>query len=89
MVPPPSAAEVDTLLAQLEEISRPSRVLAVFDASASMRGVSPSGPTRAQIAQDAAKSSLALFPDTADIGTLTLSYTFFRSVTEPRTDTTG
>jgi Ca-activated chloride channel family protein len=68
VVPPPSAAEVDTLLAQLEEISRPSRVLAVFDASASMRGVSPSGPTRAQIAQDAAKSSLALFPDTADIG---------------------
>lgn len=68
VVPPPSASEVDALLAQLEEISRPSRVLAVFDASASMRGVSPSGPTRAQIAQDAAKSSLALFPDTADIG---------------------
>ena len=32
---------------------------------------------------------LASDPDTADIGTLTLSYTFFRSVTEPRTETTG
>jgi hypothetical protein len=68
LIPPPTSSDVEALLAQLEEISRPSRVLAVFDASASMRGVTPSGPTRAQIAQDAAKSSLALFPDTADIG---------------------
>ena len=32
---------------------------------------------------------LANDPDTADIGTLTLSYTFFRSVTAARTDTAG
>lgn len=68
VVPPPTSGDVDTLLAQLEEISRPSRVLAVIDASASMRAVSGSGLTRAQIAQDAATSSLALFPDSAAIG---------------------
>ncbi|WP_380168262.1 VWA domain-containing protein [Jannaschia sp. R86511] len=68
VVPVPTVADVDGLLARLSELSRPSRVLAVIDASASMRAVTDSGATRAQIAQDAATESLALFPDSAAIG---------------------
>ncbi len=68
VVPVPTAADVDVLLGQLTELSRPSRLLAVVDASASMRGVTETGATRARIAQDASTRTLAMFPDSAAVG---------------------
>lgn len=68
VLPVPSAADVDVLLVQLTELSRPSRLLTVVDASASMRAVTETGATRAQIAQDASTRTLALFPDSAAVG---------------------
>jgi hypothetical protein len=60
-------ADVQGLLARLSALAKPSRLLAVFDVSTSMRA--PVGArTRATLARDAAKSALALFPDNASIG---------------------
>ena len=60
-------AEVQGLFARLSSLAKPSRLLAVFDVSTSMR--SPVGSrTRATLARDAAKSALGLFPDNASIG---------------------
>jgi VWA domain-containing protein len=60
-------ADVQGLLARLSALAKPSRLLAVFDVSTSMRA--PVGTrTRATLARDAAKSALALFPDNASIG---------------------
>lgn len=59
--------EVQGLLARLSSLAKPSRLLAVFDVSTSMRA--PVGArTRATLARDAAKSALGLFPDNAAIG---------------------
>ena len=60
-------AEVQGLFARLSSLAKPSRLLAVFDVSTSMRA--PVGTrTRATLARDAGKSALALFPDNAAIG---------------------
>ncbi len=67
VVAPPSADEVDSLLAELASLTTPSRVLLVLDASESMRAVTDNG-TRAEVTRDAAKSSLSLFTDTAAVG---------------------
>jgi hypothetical protein len=59
--------DVQGLFARLSSLAEPSRLLAVFDVSTSMRA--PVGDrTRATLARDAAKSALALFPDNAAIG---------------------
>ena len=60
-------AEVQGLFARLSSLAKPSRLLAVFDVSTSMKA--PVGErTRATLARDAAKSALGLFPDNASIG---------------------
>jgi hypothetical protein len=60
-------AEVQGLFARLSSLAKPSRLLAVFDVSTSMRA--PVGArTRATLARDSAKSALGLFPDNAAIG---------------------
>ncbi len=55
------------LLARLTSQAAPSRLLAVFDDSASMEA-SVGSSTRATLARDAAKSALTLFPDSSAIG---------------------
>jgi hypothetical protein len=59
--------EVQSLFARLSSLARPSRLLAVFDVSASMEAPVGDG-TRATLARDAAKSALTLFPDDTAIG---------------------
>lgn len=60
-------AEMRSLIARLSSLAKPSRLLAVFDISTSMK--TPVGTrTRVTLARDAAKSALALFPDNAAIG---------------------
>jgi hypothetical protein len=60
-------AEVQGLFARLSSLAKPSRLLAVFDVSTSMKAPVGSG-TRATLARDAAKSALTLFPDRSSIG---------------------
>lgn len=60
-------AEVLTLFDRLAGLAAPSRLLAVFDVSTSMRAEVGDG-TRATLARDAAKSALTLFPDDSAIG---------------------
>jgi ABC-type Fe3+ transport system substrate-binding protein len=64
---PLDAAEVQGLLARLSSLAAPSRLLAVFDMSTSMKAVVGDG-TRATLARDAAKSALTLFPESSAIG---------------------
>jgi Ca-activated chloride channel family protein len=60
-------AEVQNLFTRLSSLAKPSRLLAVFDVSTSMKA--PVGSrTRATLARDAAKSALALFPGNSAIG---------------------
>jgi hypothetical protein len=67
VLPPPTAEQVDVLLADLTRLSRPARALLLVDASVSMRAPTGTG-TRATLARDAVKSSLALFADSASVG---------------------
>jgi len=60
-------AKVLALFDRLASLAAPSRLLAVFDVSTSMRAEVGDG-TRATLARDAAKSALTLFPDDAAIG---------------------
>ena len=60
-------AEVQGLFDRLSSLAKPSRLLAVFDVSASMEASVGTG-NRATLARDAAKSALTLFPDDAAIG---------------------
>ena len=64
---PLDPAEVQGLFARLSSLAKPSRLLAVFDVSTSMKAP-VGGGTRATLARDAAKSALALFPDNSAIG---------------------
>jgi hypothetical protein len=59
--------EVQGLFARLSSLAKPSRLLAVFDVSTSMKASVGTG-TRATLARDAAKSALTLFPDRSSIG---------------------
>jgi hypothetical protein len=66
-------AGVRALLARLSSLAAPSRILAVFDASASMEA--PVGDnTRVTLARDAAKSALSLIPDSSAIGLWDFAY---------------
>lgn len=64
----PGPGEVRALLADVEELRRPSRVLLVFDASVSMRAVTGDGRTRAELARDAAQTAVGLLDDGAAVG---------------------
>ncbi|MGR6967139.1 VWA domain-containing protein [Geodermatophilus sp. URMC 61] len=68
--------QVQALLAQLSELSAPSRILTVFDVSTSMEAPAGDG-TRATLARDAAKSTLTLVP-----GNFALGLWFFASELE-------
>jgi hypothetical protein len=59
--------DVAGLLTRLSSLAAPSRLLAVFDVSTSMRSPVGTG-SRITLARDAAKSALALFRDTSAIG---------------------
>jgi Ca-activated chloride channel family protein len=74
---PLDAAEMQGLLGRLSSLAAPSRLLAVFDVSASMEAVVGDG-TRATLARDAAKSALTLFPDSSSIGL----WAFARNLTD-------
>ena len=64
---PLEPAEVQALFGRLTSLAKPSRLLAVFDISASMEA--PVGSrTRATLARDAGKSALSLFPGNSAIG---------------------
>jgi von Willebrand factor type A domain len=66
-------ADVRELLTRLTSLAEPSRILAVFDVSTSMRA--PVGDsTRATLARDAAKSALTLIPGTSAIGLWDFAY---------------
>jgi Ca-activated chloride channel family protein len=60
-------AAVQGLFGRLTTLAKPSRLLAVFDISASMEAPVGSG-TRATLARDAGKSALSLFPGNSSIG---------------------
>lgn len=64
---PLDPAEVQGLLGRLSSLAAPSRILAVFDVSTSMKAPVGDG-TRATLARDAAKSALTLFPGNSAIG---------------------
>jgi Ca-activated chloride channel family protein len=64
---PLEPAEVQGLFDRLSSLAKPSRLLAVFDVSASMEAA-VGGGTRATLARDAAKSALSLFPGNSAIG---------------------
>jgi hypothetical protein len=74
----PEALEVDAeavqaLLGELSRLAAPSRLLTVFDVSASMEAPAGDG-TRATLARDAAQSALALIPGTSSIGLWVFAY---------------
>ncbi len=64
---------VQALLAELSRLAAPSRVLTVIDVSASMEAPAGDG-TRATLARDAAKSTLALVPGSSSIGLWVFAY---------------
>ena len=66
-------ADVRSLLARLASLTAPSRILAVFDVSASMEAPVGTG-TRVTLARDAAKSALSLVPDASAIGLWDFAY---------------
>jgi hypothetical protein len=65
--------QVQQLMGRLASLAKPSRILAVFDVSTSMRAQVGSG-TRVTLARDAAKSALTLVPDTSAIGLWDFAY---------------
>lgn len=66
-------AGVKQLLGRLASLAKPSRILAVFDVSTSMRAKVGAG-TRITLARDAAKSALTLVPDSSAIGLWVFAY---------------
>jgi hypothetical protein len=66
-------AAVQGLLARLSRLASPSRILTVFDVSASMEAPAGGG-TRATLARDAAKSTLSLVPGDYALGLWVFAY---------------
>lgn len=67
-LPLPESEEVAGLLRQWAAVSLEFRMLAVIDVSGSMRERVDGGPRRIELARDAAKNALGLFPESASIG---------------------
>ena len=70
---PLDPAAVQALLARLSSLASPSRILAVFDVSKSMEAPVGDG-TRATLARDAAKATLALVPGDYALGLWVFAY---------------
>jgi hypothetical protein len=70
---PLDPAGVQALLARLSSLASPSRILAVFDVSASMEAPVGNG-TRATLARDAAKTTLTLVPGNYALGLWVFAY---------------
>ncbi|MGY1834677.1 VWA domain-containing protein [Blastococcus sp. SYSU DS0510] len=70
---PLDAPQVQALLTRLSSLAAPSRVLTVFDVSTSMEAP-VNGGTRATLARDAARSTLALVPDDYALGLWAFAY---------------
>jgi hypothetical protein len=66
-------AGVQALVARLTSLAAPSRILAVFDVSASMEAP-VGGGTRATLARDAAKATLSLVPGDFALGLWAFAY---------------
>ena len=66
-------AGVQALLARLSSLASPSRILTVFDVSASMEAPIGNG-TRATLARDAAKATLSLVPGDYALGLWVFAY---------------
>jgi len=64
----PATAEVDGMVTRIENLSRPSRILCVIDASQSMQEKLDDGVTRAQLAGAAARLGAELLPDRSAAG---------------------
>ena len=66
----PDAPSVDSAIAAYDRVVRPSRLLAVIDASGSMGKTVPGsrGATRLDLAVQASLSGLAVYPDEAAVG---------------------
>ena len=66
----PDATSVDSAIAAYDRVVRPSRLLAVIDASGSMGKTVPGsrGATRLDLAVQASLSGLAVYPDEAAVG---------------------
>ncbi|GAB2672940.1 substrate-binding domain-containing protein [Thalassiella azotivora] len=60
--------DVAAMLSRLSSLSAPSRVLTVYDVSTSMAATDGGRQTRIELARDAAKSALAVFPDNSRLG---------------------
>ena len=67
------AAEVGGLIARLSTLATPSRILAAFDVSTSMEAP-VGGGTRATLARDAARTTLALVPGDYALGLWAFAY---------------
>lgn len=63
----PKLSEAASLLKALSALSLDAKMLAVIDVSGSMKERTPDG-TRIELARDAAKTALGLFPDTSEVG---------------------
>jgi Ca-activated chloride channel family protein len=70
---PLDPAQAQQLLARISSLAAPSRILAVFDVSTSMKAPVGDG-TRATLERDAAKSALSLIPDSSAIGLWNFAY---------------
>jgi hypothetical protein len=70
---PVEPAQVQQLLARLSSLAAPSRILAVFDVSTSMRAPVGDG-TQVTLERDAATSALSLLPGSSAIGLWDFAY---------------
>jgi Ca-activated chloride channel family protein len=65
---PPEPAEVDRVVERVESLTRPTRLLAVVDASLSMRAQLRDGLTRIQLAAAATRLGAGVLPDSSSVG---------------------
>lgn len=65
---PPGRAEVDGMIARVEALAKPSRLLTVMDVSGSMREKLDDGISRIQLAGAAARLGVNLLPDSGSVG---------------------
>jgi von Willebrand factor type A domain-containing protein/extracellular solute-binding protein len=65
---PPGRPEVDGMIARVEALAKPSRILTVMDVSGSMREKLDDGVSRIQLAAAAARLGVNLLPDSGSVG---------------------
>src|SRR5262249_12213519 len=67
-LPQPPAAAITKLLERIQSLAKPSRILALIDASLSMGAELSDGLSRWEVAMGAAKAGAQIFPDRASAG---------------------